>query len=206
MTMYDDEEREAIMAEARENVRKRNAEKPRDDVPPSDPIVTWKLDSDRRTAERERMREEISAMSKPLPFNWAIFDERIAQHVAQVLEVERVALAETFGAEIGQLLDHERDAAKEIVRDSFRELEIKVAEMGSKLAEQRTQFVIERHEAQAKQRDEMNALAAEVRELKVENARLGVEIARTRTELAAERVKVIDSSGWPGTGPRRDVN
>ena len=83
-----------------------------------DAVARWKADANRATAMREHEREEIA--SKPRPFDWRAFDERIEAAIEQ----ERTLLAEVFGAEVAKLLAEERAATRAEV-DAMRDVCLK---------------------------------------------------------------------------------
>jgi hypothetical protein len=215
--MYDDDEdREDLVArtldEARENI-KRHGGKPPDVAPPPppDPLTRWKRGADERAVryadERAAQRAEWATAARPAPFDWSAFDHRTQQAIQQALSVERKALAEAIGEDIGRLLDSERDAVLKTMRDEIREVRIECSKIAAQASETRARLITEHGEAQARQRDEIAKLRADIRELTVRSAHQDVEIARVRTELATERAKVIDTPGWPrAPGIRRDVN
>jgi hypothetical protein len=88
-----------------------------------DPVERWKLDADRRTAEREAARAELAAAKKPAPFDWTVFDERIQL----LIERERVLLATAFGTEVAKLIAAEREDTLREVREELRELRLEAA-------------------------------------------------------------------------------
>ena len=108
--------------------------------PLPDPVAQWKADADRRTAEHERARAEFAAASKPAPFDWSAFDDRIQQALA----VERRFMAEVLGEEIGKLLNEERKDVMREAREELRELRVEAARLGSQIAELRAQLTIDR--------------------------------------------------------------
>jgi hypothetical protein len=83
------------------------------DLPPlPDPVERWREEMDAIAAERERAKAEIAAASRPA-VDWDEVDRRIRS----ALERERLALAETFGEEVGRLLNELRDATRADIRE-----------------------------------------------------------------------------------------
>lgn len=138
--MTDDEDRERILREARENVRRLSDEKPPAEVPPPPaPLAGWKARADERRFERERSRAEIA--SKPATvFDWTEFDRRIQA----AIEIESKLLAEALGQSLARLLDEERSATMRSVRKELRELEIANAKLETKVAELRVEIASDR--------------------------------------------------------------
>ncbi|SRR6266478_1939349 len=98
-----------IIAEARETVRRLSDKKPPPIPPLPDLLERWKADADARTAAREAAKAEVGTAPKA---SWAAIDERIQA----VLAVERLALAEALGENLGKLLDEERAHVDEVLR------------------------------------------------------------------------------------------
>ena len=132
---FSDEERERINAEARENVRRRNANNPEPEVVLTDPLAKWKRDADARVAARAAAQAELAA-SRPTSPDWQQIDERIAQHITQAL----AALSEP----LGELLAAQRADTLKAMREEVRDLKIEAAKLGSQVAELRAQLVIDR--------------------------------------------------------------
>ena len=143
IAMFDEEERQQIMDEARENVRRRKVSQP----PPiveTDSLKKWKADADARTAARAAAQAELVAASKspfrngdlPSAVDWSALDERIAQHINKALEA--------FGEQLGELLAEQRADTMKRLREELRELRIECAKLGSEAAELRATLASDR--------------------------------------------------------------
>jgi hypothetical protein len=142
------ERRRRLVDEAREKVESlKDLERRREEIQslsrrlfpaaPDDAVAKWARDADARTAMREHERDE---MSRPAPFDWSAFDER----VEMLIERERRLLCETLGTEVGRLLAEERRNTLREAREELRELKVEIAKYASEVAALREALTVDR--------------------------------------------------------------